>query len=604
MLAIEVEYLIGRVVAARHDDRKSVEWPPHPARLFSALVAAFHESDLADEGHPLHQASETALRWLEQKPQRAPQLYAEPPEAGIWVRDVPDVFVPANDHESDIEPASETTGRRQKSKDYWSARTRKNLEVADCIATCTRLLGALRGSEGDRDTPSSIDSAQQILGRKGLGLKTDIKKKLDKAMGELTKSPTRDGADSLLQILLTELLSSRKAIFAEVLHLLPSHRNRSERWFPAFTPIDPVVRFIWPEAEVPEDLRPGLAALAERVTYLGHSMSPVRVAIADSSPLATLRPDSSGDIGLRTVGEGRLDHLREIHALRVVNSAIQPRRGLDTFYAVVGASSKPRHQTLYRRWLAFCKVAGPSLPAEMAVGLCERVRRVVLDRFPDPLPEWVSGHAQDGSASLKPHLMVIPLSDVGHRHADGHLLGFTLLAPADVTDEEWASLEDALYGFDTLLLGAAGKWKVAPVTGAMRTIAGLRPSTWQRESRIWGSATPVVFGHFPDRSRKKIIVSSGMVREIRVLEVDEQRRLNLLAEMCEQVGLRVSPVEVRIGPVSPHVGVPKAEDFSRSKLAQGRFVTHLWVRFEEPVRGPLVLGRGRFGGLGLMRPLD
>ncbi len=39
MLALEVEYLTGRSVASMPNDRDQAEWPPHPGRLFMALVA-------------------------------------------------------------------------------------------------------------------------------------------------------------------------------------------------------------------------------------------------------------------------------------------------------------------------------------------------------------------------------------------------------------------------------------------------------------------------------------------------------------------------------------------------------------------------------------
>ena len=44
MLTLEVEFLLGRYAAADFRDREQPEWPPHPARLFSALVAAAYES--------------------------------------------------------------------------------------------------------------------------------------------------------------------------------------------------------------------------------------------------------------------------------------------------------------------------------------------------------------------------------------------------------------------------------------------------------------------------------------------------------------------------------------------------------------------------------
>lgn len=59
MFALTIELLTGRYVATAHHDRDMPEWPPHPARLFSALVAAHHEqSESATE-------ERAVLEWLE-----------------------------------------------------------------------------------------------------------------------------------------------------------------------------------------------------------------------------------------------------------------------------------------------------------------------------------------------------------------------------------------------------------------------------------------------------------------------------------------------------------------------------------------------------------
>src|SRR5207248_7942432 len=68
MLALEVEFLLGRYAAADFRDRDRPEWPPHPARLFSALVAAAHGSGMGE-------SARDALLWLEGLP--PPQLCAE-----------------------------------------------------------------------------------------------------------------------------------------------------------------------------------------------------------------------------------------------------------------------------------------------------------------------------------------------------------------------------------------------------------------------------------------------------------------------------------------------------------------------------------------------
>ncbi len=86
MFALEAEFLTGRYVATACDDRESAEWPPHPSRLFSALVAAHVERDSQDL------AEWDALRWLEvQAPPSLSFTEASP-------RDVMTVFVPVNDN--------------------------------------------------------------------------------------------------------------------------------------------------------------------------------------------------------------------------------------------------------------------------------------------------------------------------------------------------------------------------------------------------------------------------------------------------------------------------------------------------------------------------
>ena len=82
--AIEVNFLTGRYVATYHNDRQRGEWPPHPARLFSALVAAWAEDGSDPE-------EREALEWLEV--QGAPEIAA----SGAAHRKVVSHFVPVND---------------------------------------------------------------------------------------------------------------------------------------------------------------------------------------------------------------------------------------------------------------------------------------------------------------------------------------------------------------------------------------------------------------------------------------------------------------------------------------------------------------------------
>ena len=59
MLCLEVEFLTGVSVGATPYARDEPEWPPHPDRLFQALVAAWGRDEPPDD------AERRALEWLE-----------------------------------------------------------------------------------------------------------------------------------------------------------------------------------------------------------------------------------------------------------------------------------------------------------------------------------------------------------------------------------------------------------------------------------------------------------------------------------------------------------------------------------------------------------
>lgn len=98
-LTIRVEYLTGVCFAARHDDRSRAEWPPHPDRLYSALVAAAAEpatSDDADAATAIAEPERAALEWLAGL--GPPRLHASDARERLSV----DVFMPTNPHEDEV----------------------------------------------------------------------------------------------------------------------------------------------------------------------------------------------------------------------------------------------------------------------------------------------------------------------------------------------------------------------------------------------------------------------------------------------------------------------------------------------------------------------
>src|SRR5438034_1067259 len=95
MFALGIDFITGVAVMTDAASREKAEWPPHPARVFMALVAAHYESKpLPEDGREAEEAwarERTALEWLEG--QGAPQMSW--PEASP--RDVGIVYVTVNE---------------------------------------------------------------------------------------------------------------------------------------------------------------------------------------------------------------------------------------------------------------------------------------------------------------------------------------------------------------------------------------------------------------------------------------------------------------------------------------------------------------------------
>ena len=69
MFAFVIDFITGMAVMTDPSSRENAEWPPHPARVFMALVAAHYETKpLPDDGTvaaAAWQRQRSALEWLE-----------------------------------------------------------------------------------------------------------------------------------------------------------------------------------------------------------------------------------------------------------------------------------------------------------------------------------------------------------------------------------------------------------------------------------------------------------------------------------------------------------------------------------------------------------
>lgn len=481
MIALCWEYLTGKAVASVWDDRTIPEWPPHPDRVFQALVAAWGETGRDP-------ALRESLLWLERQP---PPALAVPEAISCTSRLV---FVPVNDLVA-------------------AARTRKYTN--------------------------------------------------------------------------------------KMLALLPSQRNKAPRHFPAHT-VGGVCALIWPAAEPDEALRSALSDLCARVTHIGHSSSLVRIWLDNVAPAATMVPATShGDRTLRVPHAGRLGRLIAAYADGGPGWQRPPVARWQDYRHVAPASDTPGESFFGEDWLIYRVVASPRFSLAQTLAVTDGFRKLLIaaaERVGSPAAKAsISGHAADGTALATPHLAYLPLGFVGHEHADGHLLGLAVVWPrrldyetrdaclaaiAHAEDHESGEIAINFTSGDRLTLVREER-KAPPVA--------LTPRIWCRPAARWATVTPIALDRMP--RRREGLSDGWAARQIEAA--------------CVRIGLP-APASIAVLQASRLTGAPSCHDvphLARRTDRAPRWHVHAEVAFPQLVRGPVLLGAGRYRGYGFCRPL-
>jgi CRISPR-associated protein Csb2 len=264
-------------------------------------------------------------------------------------------------------------------------------------------------------------------------------------------------------------------------------------------------------------------------------------------------------------------------------------------------------------WLILA-LEGPErsgLPILATAAVAAAVRGALQKHATDPVPEVISGHGRAGEPSERPHLAIVPLPSVGHHHADGRILGVALILPRESDPAERRAVYRAIDAWEgasrsnedlddapplRLLLGAGGDWRLRRVDEVSR-LATLRSETWcAYGSRVWMSATPVALDRNPgDLTTRDPAKAAAAFAEAQAV----------VAAACERIALP-SPDGVWVTRSALLAGSEKAQRFPRYPTRQEktqRVLVHATLRFPQPVVGPVLLGAGRYRGLGLFRPV-
>ncbi len=235
-------------------------------------------------------------------------------------------------------------------------------------------------------------------------------------------------------------------------------------------------------------------------------------------------------------------------------------------------------------------------------GAADRLRRAFPDRLHE-IERHLIGRKAEGADAAPPtsRVRIVPLPSIGHQHAD-HLIRRVLIeVPTECTlhadDVRWAfsglGLVDQTTGEE---LGV-----ILTPTGDDRMLAhyGIGDPVGHR---VWRTVIPAAL---PESARRRRIDPARIREEAKGGEervAEQARAAQAVTTALRHAGVRAQIHEVRVQREPFSGNGERVEAFSPGTRFPKERLWHVEVVFEEPVAGPLILGDGRFLGLGLMAP--
>jgi len=549
MLALGIDFITRVAVMTDVASREKAEWPPHPARVFMALVAAHYDSKpLVDDGADAEEAwkqERTALEWLEK--QSSPEMRW--PETSA--RNVVKVYVPVNDagvpssagrvKPPEMRAALGVMPDQRSRQERTFPAVHVEGEEPDCFVHLIWL---------DANPSAEVMAALETLAQKTtrIGHSSSLVR-MWIAVGESIPSPTHSPYLQPRQ--------SRRALQLRV----------------------PAEGFL---ADLDQRYNAGeidaFFDLSEKISNsTGKANKQAKTAFEERFGMAWSRSASAPVRQRPTVGLTASYFAKEQAEIPVAKSIFDPDL------------------------LVLTKQEGPVLGLESTAAVTAALRGLLL-KDAEGKPEWFTGHATEGKPSSAGHMALLPLAYVGSEHADGHIMGLAIAFPRSVSARERAEcLRGRIFGrlgedLDLeLQMGKLGVWTIRREERNSPPLT-LRPTTWTEPSTVWASITPVVLDRHPKRDP----------RTERVKWREEVAAS--IAQSCQRQGLP-QPALIDVDKTSWHRGAPRSRPgpngmpwLPGKEGSAARQQVHVLIQFPCDVEGPVLLGAGRFRGYGVCKP--
>ncbi|MGO8920658.1 MAG: type I-U CRISPR-associated protein Csb2 [Stellaceae bacterium] len=250
-------------------------------------------------------------------------------------------------------------------------------------------------------------------------------------------------------------------------------------------------------------------------------------------------------------------------------------------------------------------------PLERIVAFTERVRDQAAARLKKGLPDcaalvdrvFVGRDAKEADKVRR--IRITPLPSIGHIHLERSIRRVLVTVAPDCP----IAAADIAWAFSGLAPDFDPQTGEVPDDGAMLVAAGDRAMLAHYgiedavPERLWRTVTPAALS---ERAARRRIDPHRMREEAK--GGAERLREQAAAEWAARQALRHAGIDasvqaIRVQREPLEANGKRAESFAVSPRFAKERLWHIEIAFAHPVEGPLLIGDGRYLGLGLMRPV-
>lgn len=253
-------------------------------------------------------------------------------------------------------------------------------------------------------------------------------------------------------------------------------------------------------------------------------------------------------------------------------------------------------------------------PLPRASDLAHRVRDAVVSRLMQAMPSLdraidgsLIGRDKDGkpSRSSAHRVRIIPLPSIGHEQVDQGIRRVLVEAPTGTG----ITLRDLFWAFSGLEISNENNTPIRLIEAADRSMLRHFGVPWVETSRsaahrLWRTVTPAAL---PAVAARRRIDPDRISEEHKAAEErkeEESRAAFAARQALRHAGIAGHGARIVVRREPFDVKGSRAEAFAHKPRFRKELLWHVEISFSQPVDGPIVIGDGRFLGLGVMAPVQ